>query len=35
MHFFLGIVFGVLRTEFKETIGIPTLATAHAIINIF
>ncbi|WP_294373566.1 CPBP family intramembrane glutamic endopeptidase [uncultured Clostridium sp.] len=33
--FFLGIVFGVLRTEFKETIGIPTLATAHAIINIF
>lgn len=33
--FLIGILLAVLRTEFKETVGIPAVAVGHAISNIF
>lgn len=33
--FLVGAFFAVLRTEFEDTVGIPTLAIAHALCNIF
>lgn len=33
--FAFGIVFGVIKSEFGKTTGIPTLAIAHAITNVF
>ena len=31
----IGMLLAVLRTEFKDTLGIPALAVGHAITNIF